>query len=73
MNKAIMKAHIYGHMETGKNGDATSIYNYTMHQLGNKMYILMDAMQKCGIDYKASKDIAKELLRKGICGEIKFQ
>jgi hypothetical protein len=47
MQKAILKAHAYGHSETGKNGEPSSIYNYTIHQLGNKMYILMDAMQKC--------------------------
>ncbi len=70
MQKAILKAHAYGHSETGKNGEPSSIYNYTIHQLGNKMYILMDAMQKCWIDYQASKNIAKELLRKGICGDI---
>jgi hypothetical protein len=70
MQKAIMSAHAYGHAETGKNGDPASIYNYTLHQLGNKMYILMDAMQKCGIEYSQSKEIAKELLRKGICGSF---
>ncbi|MEI6671923.1 MAG: hypothetical protein WCL02_00740 [bacterium] len=70
MKKTIMKAHTYGHSETGKNGEPASIYNYTMHQLGVKMYTLMEGMEKCGIENSKSKEIAKELLRKGICGEI---
>lgn len=70
IQKAIISAHNYGSSELWKNWDPASIYNYTIKQLWNKMYILMDAMQKSGIEYNQSKDIAKELLRKGICGEV---
>jgi hypothetical protein len=33
----------------------------------------MDAMKTCGIEYSKSKEIAKALLRKGICGEVKAE
>lgn len=67
---AILRAHGYGYGAEGKNGDPSSIYNYTIKQLGKKMYILIDAMQKVGIEATQAKKIAKEFLRKGICGEV---
>ena len=70
MKKTILKAHAYGHDQAGKDGNSASIYNYTIHQLGIKMYTLMDGMKECNIDYATSRKIAKELLKKGICGEV---
>lgn len=70
MQRSIMRVHAYGHTEPGKNGAPASIYNYTIRQLGKKMYVLIGDMQKCGIEYSKAKSIAKELLRKGICGDM---
>jgi hypothetical protein len=57
---ALIRAHNFGLGQSGKTGEIAGVYDYTLHQLGEKMKILTQA--------GFSKDEIKLLLREGLAG-----